>query len=220
MTIEVFWGSGSPYSWRVLLALEYKRLPYISRVLDLSKLEHQSADMLALNPRGRLPVLRDDGYVCSTSLAILTYLDRKYPQIPLFGNSAEEAGAIMRGICEYQVYVEAHLNKIITIIFFGGLESKFEEVQKSLEVVVKEAQAIEQCLSQTSWLQGEQCTAADVVIFPAIKLLQRALSRRDADELQTPFEPLEPNFPAIAAWLRRVERLPGYERTYPPHWRA
>ena len=39
-------------------------------------------------------------------------------------------------------------------------------------------------------------------------------------ELNTPFEPLEPNFPAIAAWLRRVEAFPGYERTYPPHWRA
>src|SRR6267154_1216768 len=139
MTIEVFWGSGSPYSWRVLLALEYKRLAYISRVLDLSKLEHQSPDMLALNPRGRVPVLKDGGYVCSESLAILIYLDRKYPQVSLFGENAEETGAIMRGICEYQVYVEAHLNKIITTIFFGGLENKLEEVQKSLEVVVKEA---------------------------------------------------------------------------------
>jgi glutathione S-transferase len=220
MTIEVFWGSGSPYSWRVLLALEYKRLPYISRVLDLSKLEHQSPEMLALNPRGRVPVLKDGDYVCSESLAILAYLDRKYPQLPLFGKNAEEAGGIMRGICEYQVYVEDHLNKIITTIFFGGLESKLEEVQKSLEVVVKEARGIEQRLLQTNWLGGEQCTATDIVIFPAIKLLQRALSRRDADELQTPFEPLEPNFPAIAAWLRRVETLPGYERTYPPHWRS
>jgi hypothetical protein len=58
------------------------------------------------------------------------------------------------------------------------------------------------------------------MIFPSIKTLQRALARREADELQTPFEPLEPNFPAIAAWLRRIEALPGYERTYPPHWRA
>lgn len=220
MAIEVFWGSGSPYSWRVLLALEFKRLPYVSRLLDLSKLEHQSPDMLALNPRGRVPVLKDGDYVCYESVAILTYLDRKYPAIPLFGNNAEEAGAIMRGICEFQVYVEDHLNKIITTIFFGGLESKLEEAQKSLEVVVKEARGIELRLAQQAWLGGSQCTAADIVIFPAIKLLQRALARRDADDLHTPFEPLEPNFPAIAAWLRRIETLPGYERTYPPHWRS
>ena len=28
MAIELYWGSGSPYSWRVQLALEYKRLAY------------------------------------------------------------------------------------------------------------------------------------------------------------------------------------------------
>ena len=35
--------------------------------------------MLAMNFRGQLPVLRDDDYVVFESLAILYYLDRKYP---------------------------------------------------------------------------------------------------------------------------------------------
>ncbi len=220
MTIEVFWGSGSPYSWRVLLALEFKRLRYESHLLDLSKQEHKSAEMLKLNPRGHVPVLKDGDYVCFTSLAIVTYLDRKYPEHPLFGSSAEESGGIMRRIVEYQAHVESHLNKIIAAIFFGALEERLEAVHKSLERVVAEAHSIEQSLAQTPWLAGDSCSAADTMIFPSIKILQRALARREADELQTPFEPLEPNFPAIAAWLRRVEALPGYERTYPPHWRA
>src|SRR5256885_521527 len=54
MAIEVFWGSGSPVAWRVLLALEYKRLPYVSHLLQFSKQEHKSPQMLALNPRGRV----------------------------------------------------------------------------------------------------------------------------------------------------------------------
>lgn len=220
MSIEVFWGSGSPYSWRVLLALEFKRLRYESHLLDLSKQEHKSAKLLKLNPRGRVPVLKDDDFVCYESLAILGYLDRKYPEYPLFGNTPEEAGGILRRICEYQVYVEDHLNKIIAAIFFGALEERIEAVTKSLEIVVTEAQAIELRLTQGQWLVGDACSAADLMIFPSIKTLQRALARREADELQTPFEPLEPNFPAIAAWLRRIEALPGYERTYPPHWRA
>ena len=37
MAMEVFWGSGSPYAWRVLLALEYKHLPYLSHLLQFSK---------------------------------------------------------------------------------------------------------------------------------------------------------------------------------------
>jgi len=220
MAIEVFWGSGSPFSWRVLLALEYKRLRYDSHLLDLSKQEHLSAEMLKLNPRGHVPVLRDDDYVCCESLAIVTYLDRKYPERPLFGDTAEEAGSIARRISEYQSYVEMHLNKITAAIFFGRLEDRLEAVNKSLEIVISEAHVLELRLTQSTWLAAGGFSAADLVIFPSIKILQRALARREADDLQTPFEPLEPNFPAIAAWLRRIEALPGYERTYPPHWRS
>lgn len=220
MTIQVFWGSGSPYSWRVLLALEYKRLRYESHLLDLSKQEHLSADMLKLNPRGHIPVLRDGENVYCESLAIIYYLDRKYPERPLFGIDAAEAGSIMRRISEYQAYVENHLNKIIAAIFFGRLEDRLEAVQKSLGIVINEAHLLELRLTQENWLAAEEFSAADLVIFPSIKSLQRALARREADDLQTPFEPLETNFPAIAAWLRRIEALPGYERTYPPHWRS
>ena len=91
MAIEVYWGSGSPFAWRVLLALEHKRLPYVSHLLQFSKQEHKSPQMLALNPRGRVPVLKDGDYVCFESLAILYYLDRKYPEPPIFGRTPEEA---------------------------------------------------------------------------------------------------------------------------------
>jgi glutathione S-transferase len=30
---------------------------------------------------------------------------------------------------------------------------------------------------------------------------------------------LDVNYPALARWVARVEALPGYEKTYPPHWR-
>ena len=36
--------------------------------------------MLAMNPRGRVPVLKDGDYVVFESLAMLYYLDRKYPR--------------------------------------------------------------------------------------------------------------------------------------------
>lgn len=30
MSLEIYWGSGSPFAWRVLLTLEVKRLQYDS----------------------------------------------------------------------------------------------------------------------------------------------------------------------------------------------
>jgi hypothetical protein len=40
-----------------------------------------------------------------------------------------------------------------------------------------------------------------------------------ARPLELGFLPLETTYPALAAWVKRIEALPGYERTYPPHWR-
>jgi glutathione S-transferase len=81
MAITFYWGSGSPYSWRVHLALEHKGLQYESQLLHFDKQEHQSPQMLKMNPRGRVPVLKDGDYVVFESVAVLYYLDLKYPSL-------------------------------------------------------------------------------------------------------------------------------------------
>ena len=93
--------------------MEHKRLPYESQLLHFDKQEHQSPQMLKLNPRGRVPVLKDGDYVVFESVAVLYYLDVKYPQAPIFGATPEEAGVIMRVICEFQAYAEPALLKIV-----------------------------------------------------------------------------------------------------------
>jgi glutathione S-transferase len=219
MAIEIYWGSGSPYSWRVLLALEYKRLAYDSHLLQFSKQEHKSPQMLRMNPRGRVPVLRDGNYVVFESLACLLYLDRKYPDYPLFGTSAEEAGTIMRVICEYQAYAEHFVTQIVSAVFLDQLDQQAEEVTRAMHIVGGEARTIEGRLSQSDWLVGEQPSAADLTVFPGIMLLRRAMEKREAGDLRSRFLPMESTYPAIARWIERVERLPGYDRSYPPHWR-
>ncbi len=219
MALELYWGSGSPYSWRVQLALEYKRLAYESNMLQFSMQEHKSPQMLRMNPRGRVPVLRDGDYVVFESLACLLYLDRKHPQPPIFGRTPEEAGTIMRVICEYQAYAELHLMQIVSAVFLGHTDERADEVTRAMHVVAGEARTIEGRLSTSDWLVGDQVSAADMVVFPGIMLLLRAMEKREAGELRSRFLPLETTYPAIARWIGRVSALPGYERTYPPHWR-
>src|ERR1700676_4633498 len=117
MALTLYWGSGSPFSWRVLLALEHKGLQYESQLLHFDKQEHQSPQMLKLNPRGRVPVLKDGDYVVFESGEILYYLEMKYRQRPILGHSPEEAGVIMRVICEFQSYAEPYVQKITDAIF-------------------------------------------------------------------------------------------------------
>ena len=221
MALELWWGSGSPYSWRALLALEYKQLPYVSHLVQFAKQEHKSPELLALNPRGRVPVLKDGDYVCFESMAIIHYLDRKYPERSLFGRTPEEAGTIVRVISEYHSYVEEHIKKVMYAILFQSAESggHSDDVMRAMHLLASEASTIEKRLTTSSWLVGDSFSAADVVLFPGIQMVLRTLDRREAQDLRSRFLPLETNYPAILAWIQRVEALPGYERTYPPHWR-
>jgi glutathione S-transferase len=95
-----------------------------------------------------------------------------------------------------------------------------EAITDSMHVVAREARTIEQRLSRSDWIVGDDYSAADMVIFPAIQLLRRALGRQGAEDLARRFLPLEANYPALGRWLARIEALPGYDRTYPPQWRA
>jgi glutathione S-transferase len=220
MAIEVYWGSGSPFAWRVLLALEYKRLPYVSHLLQFSKQEHKSPQLLALNPRGRVPILKDGDYVCFESLAILYYLDLKYREPPIFGRTPEEAGTIMRVICEYQAYIEPHVTTIASGVFGGRPALDTDETTAAMHALASEARTIEARLSKSDWIVGEAPSAVDLVIFPGIQLVKRALEKPHAAELSSRFMPVEVNYPALGRWLARMAALPGYERTYPPHWRS
>ncbi len=209
MAIDLYWGSGSPYSWRVMLALEYKRLAYTSHLLQFSKQEHKSPQFLALNFRGRVPVLKDGDYVVFESLAMLYYLDLKYPDPPIFGRSPEEAGVIMRVICEYQSYAEEHVNRIVDAFFFPSRQRNLDELAKSMHVVASEARSIEMRLAKSDWVVGESISAADIVIFPGLQTLLRALAKPDARELSTRFLPLEVNYPALARWIAASSSCPA-----------
>jgi glutathione S-transferase len=87
--VEIYWISGSPFSWRVLLTAEVKGIPYEGKLLEASKGEHKTLEFLAINPLGRVPAIRDGNFTLHESLAIMVYLDRKYPNPPLFGRTPE-----------------------------------------------------------------------------------------------------------------------------------
>jgi glutathione S-transferase len=175
--------------------------------------------MLALNPRGRVPTLKDGDYVVFESLAVMYYLDRKYPEKPLFGDSPEEGAVIMRVCCEFQAYIEDHVMRVARAVLMRHEDSRSDLVTNSMLVAAGEARTIEMRLSKGDWIVGDKPGAADYMIYPGIRLLMRALARPEARDLSSRFMPVEANYPALARWLARVESLPGFERTYPPHWR-
>jgi glutathione S-transferase len=64
-------------------------------LVDLPKGEQRSAEHVARNPFGRLPVLElDDGTYLIESLSIIEYLEERYPDPPLIGSDALERARV------------------------------------------------------------------------------------------------------------------------------
>jgi glutathione S-transferase len=219
VALELYWGSGSPFAWRVMLTLEVKGLAYQSRLLEFSKGDHKAAGFLKLNPRGKVPLLKDDDFVLNESLAIMAYLDKKYPEPPLFGTSPEETGLIWRAVMETEAYLLSAGDKVIRPVFFGKGLDQTEKIQQAAQAVRQELQRIDRELSGSAWLVGKQISAADISLFPLVQTILRAARKDAAKSLKLELLPLADTFPNLSAWVRRIEALPGYERTYPPYWR-
>lgn len=217
MSLEFYWASGSCNSWRVHLALELKKVPYEAHLLQISKKEHKSADYLAINPRGKVPAIRDGDFTLAESVAILLYLDRRFPEPALFGKTAEEGGQILRRVLDLIFYLEPIVDRVAMPIYRGQVEPG--PAKEAAQEVHRELALLDTALTAAPFLAGPSISAADLTAFPFIQQLLRASSKEVARPLELGFLPLEGNHPALAAWVKRIEALPGYERTYPPHWR-
>jgi maleylacetoacetate isomerase len=76
-----YWRSSAAY--RVRIALHLKGVDYESRPIDLREGEQNSPEYRATNPFGLVPMLEIDGHQLTQSLAIINYLDMRYPNQPL-----------------------------------------------------------------------------------------------------------------------------------------
>lgn len=105
MRLYTYWRSQA--SFRVRIALRMKGLAAEPVALDLLKGDQFAADYRALNPEMVVPTLIDgDGATLTQSLAILEYLDEKYPDPPLLPRGLS-ARAHVRALAQ-MVAVDAH----------------------------------------------------------------------------------------------------------------
>jgi glutathione S-transferase len=220
MAYEVYTISGAPRPWRVMLGFVAKGIDFEIRTLEGSKKEHKGAEFLALNPRGRVPVLKNRDFVLPESIAILSYLDRLHPEPPLFGTTAEEHARILQLVSECEHYLRDGNSALLGPIFFRGQNETNEEVRNGATAVHGEFKRLEELLVGSRFLCAERVTAADCFCFPEVRLVLRATER--FSEIMQPlgFHPFNTVYPRLDAWVRRIEALHGYEKTYPPHWRS
>jgi maleylacetoacetate isomerase len=73
----------SSASYRVRIALNLKGLKAEMVPVNLLKAEQKQESYLKINPQQLLPALVEDGNTLTQSLAIIEYMEERYPQAPL-----------------------------------------------------------------------------------------------------------------------------------------
>ncbi|MEX0627677.1 MAG: glutathione S-transferase family protein, partial [Cucumibacter sp.] len=213
--------SGSPYAWWVMLAAEVKGLAYESHLLSVSNRENYTPEYLAMNRRGRVPLLKDGDFILTESMAMVAYLDTKSTTSPLFGGSPRETARIWEAASQVVSDVGRASSAFNDpILSTRGKPLDADSVREAAATLKTELGFFEERLAAGRYFCGPTLSAADIALLPFLLFSARVAGRDAVKDMNLGLLPLVETFPKLAAWVKRIEALPGYEKTYPPHWRT
>ncbi len=161
--------------------------------VDLMNGAHKSEDFLALNPLGQVPVLDDDGTIVGDSNAILVYLAESRGAESWYPRDPKTRAEIQRwlSVAANEIANGPAAARLVTVF---GAKLDHERALKSAAALLG---TLDGQLAKRPFLVGDSPTIADIAGYSYIA---------HAPEGGVDLEP----FPAVRAWLARIEALPGF----------
>ncbi len=198
---EVFTSQASPFARRVRIALHEAGIPFETRLEDVFK---PSADLLATNPLGRVPVVKlRSGKVLAESHLILTALREGRELESRDADARWESwhwSALAMGLAEKTV--EYYISWITSRDTGAPLDAVLlEEFRGIKDRVLPLAEAH----LKGEWFAGGTFSQADIDWGTALTYL----SLRDSPEWKE-------RFPKLRAFVDRVEARESFVKTAPP----
>ncbi len=199
----------SSASYRVRIALNLKGIPWEPAPVDLrtAASAQRAAAFLALNPQGLIPVLTDGALTLTQSVAIIEYLEERYPQPPLLpGNAADRAQ-----IRSLALAVACDIHPLQNLRVLNYLRSTFAADENAVNAWAGEwigagFRALEERARRLSGdgrhMLGGSVTLADVCLVP-----QMYNARRFKCDVGA--------FPTLRAICAHLESLPAFARAAP-----
>ncbi|SFS07064.1 maleylacetoacetate isomerase [Stenotrophomonas maltophilia] len=173
IALYTYWRSSAAY--RVRIGLELKGLGWQARPVHLLRDggEQHGEAYRALNPQERVPTLLHEGQVLTQSLAILEYLDERFPQTPLL--PADAAGrARVRALAQL-VACDIHpLNNLRVMQYLERSLHLSTDVrtQWTLQWIAEGFAALEALLAGSSdtgtFCHGDRPGLADICLLPQV----------------------------------------------------
>ncbi|MGE7958682.1 glutathione S-transferase [Pseudomonas sp. NPDC089530] len=175
-----------PYAMRARLALRYSGVPL--QIVEVS-LKAKPAEMLALSPKGTVPVLSVDGRVIDESLDIMRWALAQYdPQNWLMKDDEQAQQQIEALIAENDQGFKLQLNRYKYAERYP--EQPMEHYRAQGEVFLRQ---LDELLSERDYLLAEHPSLADMALAPFV----RQFAHVDREWFaQTPYRHLQ-------RWLQR-----------------
>ena len=186
-------------SYKVRLALSILKIGHETIAVNaFPGKEQETPDFLAMNPMGKLPILKDGDLTLFGAEAILAHLARSRDAS---GRWLPSEGAGFAQVMQWLVFAAGDLSvatRARANALFGtpGDESVLRGGARRAIGAMEDAMTVNGFSGQ-DWFTGREPTIADVALFPAF-----ALSRDfgiDHDE-----------YPALRKWARRFRAIPGF----------
>lgn len=191
---KLYWHPLSGHSHRVQLFAALIGADVELVEVNLAKGAHKAPEFLALNRFGQVPVLVDGDTVVPDSNAILVYLAKTHGKTDWLPEDAQGAAAVQRwlSVAAGQVAFGPAAARLITV--FGAGFSPDEVIKRAHAILA----LVEAELQARDWIvAGAKPTIADVALYSYI-----ARAPEGNVDLS--------GYPAVNAWLQRVEALPGF----------
>ncbi|MBE9036325.1 glutathione S-transferase family protein [aff. Roholtiella sp. LEGE 12411] len=191
--LQFYYNPLSPNARRVWITLLEKEIPFEPVLLNLDGDQLQS-DFLKINPFHHIPVVVDNGFQIVESLAIMDYLESKYP-IPAMLPTEPQALATVRMV--QMVTANELFPQVIALIYESEDSPQFAQAKQNIDKVL---QFLTPVLGDRSFFGSDQLTLADIVAGIAIHslpLLGFHLS----------------NYPSLNQWSERLMQRPVWQKT-------
>jgi maleylacetoacetate isomerase len=170
MILHDYYRSSAAY--RLRIALNIKGLAAERRFVHLRRGEQRSAQYLATNPQGLLPTLEVGDRKLTQSLAIIEYLDEKYPQPPLLPEGPEDR-AWVRSIA-LAIACDIHPLNNLRVLQYLSRELGIEEPKRDdwyrhwVRVGFDALEPMLAARAEGAFCFGHTPTLADVCLVPQV----------------------------------------------------
>lgn len=167
MLLHDYFRSSAGY--RVRIALNLKGVDYARRDVMLLENQQRSPEHLARNPQGLVPALEADGLVLTQSIAIIDWLDARFPEPRLIpADPAARAQAMAQALV---VACDIHPLNNLRVMRWLGHELGADEDKRATWTrhwIVEGFAALETMAGEGPFLGGDAPGIADVCLVPQL----------------------------------------------------